>query len=151
MKYLSEYRNLEATKSYLNLIEKTITKPWNIMEICGGQTHSLVKNCIMDLLPEEVNMIHGPGCPVCVTSLALIDEAIYLAEEKNVILCSFGDMLRVPGSSKSLLEAKARGADVRIVYSPLDAIKIAKENTSASYYKTSREKMIYVIAKKITS
>ena len=127
MKYLSEYRNLEATKSYLQLIENTITKPWNIMEICGGQTHGLVKNGILDLLPDKVTMIHGPGCPVCVTPLNLIDKAIELLEN-NVIVCSFGDMIRVPGSKKSLLEAKSQGGDLRILYSPLEAVKVAKEN-----------------------
>ena len=128
MKYLEEFRSPELVKEYLAEIHAVVTKPWNIMEICGGQTHSLVKNGILDLLPDEINMIHGPGCPVCVTPLALIDEAIYLAEKENVILCSFGDMLRVPGSEKSLLEAKAGGAEIRIVYSPLDAVKLAKEN-----------------------
>jgi hydrogenase expression/formation protein HypD len=98
------------------------------MEICGGQTHSLVKNGILDLLPELITMVHGPGCPVCVTSISVIDEAIFLAEQSNVILCSFGDMLRVPGSNKNLLEVKAEGADVRILYSPLEAVRIAKEN-----------------------
>lgn len=127
MKYLTEYRNLEATKSYLELIEKTITKPWKIMEICGGQTHGLVKNGILDLLPEKVQMIHGPGCPVCVTPLNLIDKAIELLEN-GVIVCSFGDMIRVPGSKKSLLEAKANGGDLRILYSPLEAVNIAKKN-----------------------
>ena len=127
MKYLTEYRNLEATKSYLELIEKTITKPWNIMEICGGQTHGLVKNGILDLLPDNVQMIHGPGCPVCVTPLNLIDKAIELLEN-GVIVCSFGDMIRVPGSKKSLLEAKADGGDLRILYSPIEAVKIAKNN-----------------------
>ena len=127
MKYLSEYRNLETTKGYLKLIEKAITKPWNIMEICGGQTHGLVKNGILDLLPEKVRMIHGPGCPVCVTPLNLIDKAIELLEN-DVIVCSFGDMIRVPGSKKSLLEVKARGGDLRILYSPLEAVNIAKNN-----------------------
>ena len=127
MKYLSEYRNLEATKSYLKLIENTIAKPWKIMEICGGQTHGLVKNGILDLLPDNVQMIHGPGCPVCVTPLNLIDKAIELLEN-GIIVCSFGDMIRVPGSKKSLLEAKAHGGDLRILYSPLEAVKIAKEN-----------------------
>lgn len=127
MKYLSEYRNLEATKSYLKLIESTATKPWNIMEICGGQTHGLVKNGILDLLPDNVRMIHGPGCPVCVTPLNLIDKAIELLEN-NVIVCSFGDMVRVPGSKKSLLEAKSNGGDLRILYSPLEAVHIARDN-----------------------
>lgn len=127
MKYLSEYRNLEATKRYLELIEKTATKTWNIMEICGGQTHGLVKNGIINLLPENVRMIHGPGCPVCVTPLNLIDKAVELLEN-GVIVCSFGDMVRVPGSKKSLLEAKANGGDLRILYSPLEAVNIAKQN-----------------------
>lgn len=127
MKYLTEYRNLEATKKYLELIEKTITKKWNIMEICGGQTHGLVKNGILELLPEKVQMIHGPGCPVCVTPLNLIDKAIELLQN-DVIVCSFGDMIRVPGSKKSLLEAKSQGGDLRILYSPLEAVRIAREN-----------------------
>ena len=127
MKYLNEYRNLEATKGYLKLIEQTVTKPWNIMEICGGQTHSLVRNGILDLLPDEVRMIHGPGCPVCVTPLNLIDKAIELLEQ-GVIVCSFGDMVRVPGSKKSLQEAKADGGDLRILYSPMEAVKIAREH-----------------------
>ncbi len=127
MKYLSEYRNLEATKSYLQKIENSITKPWNIMEICGGQTHGFVKNGLIDLLPEKVRMIHGPGCPVCVTPLDLIDKAIELLEN-GVIVCSFGDMIRVPGSKKSLLETKANGGDLRILYSPIEAVTIAKNN-----------------------
>lgn len=128
MKYLSEYRDPKLVEQYLDEIKKTVTQPWTIMEVCGGQTHSLVKNGILDLLPNEITMVHGPGCPVCVTPLNLIDKAVYLAEELNVILCSFGDMLRVPGSEKSLLEAKANGADIRILYSPLEAVKIAQEN-----------------------
>lgn len=128
MKYISEFRNPELTKKYLQDIKDTVTQPWSIMEVCGGQTHSLVKNGILDLLPKEINMIHGPGCPVCVTPLNLIDKAVHLALDKKVILCSFGDMLRVPGSKKSLLEAKAEGADVRILYSPLEAVKLAEEN-----------------------
>ena len=127
MKYLSEYRNFESTKKILDEIHKITTREWNIMEICGGQTHSLVKNGILELLPEKVRMIHGPGCPVCVTPLNLIDKAIELLE-KGVIVCSFGDMIRVPGSKKSLLEAKAVGGDLRILYSPLEAVSIAKEN-----------------------
>ena len=127
MKYLSEYRNLESTKKYLDEIHKITTRNWNVMEICGGQTHSLVKNGILELLPEKVRMIHGPGCPVCVTTLNLIDKAIELLEN-DVIVCSFGDMIRVPGSKKSLLEAKANGGDLRILYSPIEAVSIAKEN-----------------------
>ncbi|NND33492.1 MAG: hydrogenase formation protein HypD, partial [Saprospiraceae bacterium] len=128
MKYLEEYRDKERVKKYLEEIHSIVTKSWNIMEICGGQTHSLVKNGIINLLPEKINMIHGPGCPVCVTPIHLIDHAIKLSLIEHVILCSFGDMLRVPGSGPSLLEAKAQGADVRIVYSPLDAVAIAKRH-----------------------
>jgi hydrogenase expression/formation protein HypD len=128
MKYMNEYRDPELAKQYLEEIKKTVTQPWSIMEVCGGQTHSLVKNGIIDMLPKEVTMIHGPGCPVCVTSLSLIDKAIHLAQHENVILCSFGDMLRVPGSKNNLLEAKAKGADIRILYSPLEAVKIAENN-----------------------
>lgn len=115
-------------EKYLDELHKTVSQPWTIMEVCGGQTHSLVKNGILNMLPKEVTMVHGPGCPVCVTPLNLIDKAVYLAEEKNVILCSFGDMLRVPGSKRSLLEAKANGADVRILYSPLEAVKLAQQH-----------------------
>ena len=128
MKFLTEYRDSELALKVLNEIERTVTKPWRIMEVCGGQTHSLVKNGILGVLPKEITMVHGPGCPVCVTPLHLIDKAIYLAEEKGVVLCSFGDMIRVPGSKKSILEAKAQGADIRILYSPLEAVNIAKEN-----------------------
>jgi hydrogenase expression/formation protein HypD len=128
MKHLTEYRDPKLAQQVLEEIKRTVTKPWKIMEVCGGQTHSLVKNGILNVLPKEITMVHGPGCPVCVTPLHLIDKAIYLAEEKNVILCSFGDMLRVPGSKKSLLEAKAQGADIRILYSPLEAVNIAKDN-----------------------
>ncbi len=129
MKYLQEFRDPVMSQRYLEEINKIVTQSWTIMEVCGGQTHSLVKNGILNLLPEKINMVHGPGCPVCVTPLNLIDKAIYLAEEQDVILCSYGDMLRVPGSSKSLLEAKAEGAEVRIVYSPLEAVNIAMKNT----------------------
>ncbi|MEO0898116.1 MAG: hydrogenase formation protein HypD [Bacteroidota bacterium] len=128
MKYLTEYRDPELANQYLDEIKKTVTQPWKIMEVCGGQTHSLVKHGIINILPDEITMIHGPGCPVCVTPLEKIDKAIHLAEQDNVILCSFGDMLRVPGSKKSLLQAKAEGADVRILYSPLEAVKLAIDN-----------------------
>ena len=128
MKYLSEYRDPEMVGKYLKEIRQTVTRSWKIMEICGGQTHSLVKNGLLSLLPKEITMVHGPGCPVCVTPINLIDKAVHLALEKQVILCSFGDMLRVPGSEKSLLQAKAEGADVRIVYSPLEAVKLAKKH-----------------------
>lgn len=128
MKYLSEYRDPELVKQYLEEIHRITTRPWKLMEICGGQTHGLVKNGILDMLPDKVMMVHGPGCPVCVTPVSIIDEAIYLAQQPDIIICSFGDMLRVPGSQKSLLEAKAEGADVRILYSPLEAVQLAKEN-----------------------
>jgi hydrogenase expression/formation protein HypD len=128
MKYLSEYRNPELAEQFLEEIHRVTTRPWTLMEICGGQTHSLVKNGLLDMLPDLITMVHGPGCPVCVTSISVIDEAIWLAEQPNVILCSFGDMLRVPGSKKSLLEAKAAGADIRILYSPLEAVQLAADN-----------------------
>ncbi|MDR1743072.1 MAG: hydrogenase formation protein HypD [Dysgonamonadaceae bacterium] len=127
MKFLTEYRNAEWVKRYLAAIEKIATKRWNIMEICGGQTHSLVKNGLLELLPENISMIHGPGCPVCVTSTSLIDKAVSLMEQ-GVVVCSFGDMVRVPGSRKSLLEAKAEGGKLKVLYSPLEAVRIAKEN-----------------------
>jgi len=128
MKYLKEFRDPELVKKLLDQIKNTVSQSWTIMEVCGGQTHSLVKNGLLTLLPKEVQMVHGPGCPVCVTPLNMIDKAIYLAEEKGVILCSFGDMLRVPGSKKSLLQAKAAGADIRTLYSPLEAVKLAEDN-----------------------
>lgn len=128
MKYLSEYRDPEQARLYLEEIHRVTTKPWKLMEICGGQTHSLVRNGILDLLPEQITMVHGPGCPVCVTSVSVIDEAIYLAQQPDVIFCSFGDMLRVPGSEKSLLEVRSAGADIRILYSPLEAVQLAIDN-----------------------
>ncbi len=128
MKFITEYRDPKLAKAFLEEINKTVTRPWSIMEVCGGQTHSLVKHGILQLLPDEIRMIHGPGCPVCVTPISLIDKAVFLTLQQNVILCSFGDMLRVPGSKLSLLEAKAAGGDVRIVYSPLDALEIAAQN-----------------------
>lgn len=128
MKHLSEYRDPHLVQQYADELKRITTRPWTIMEVCGGQTHSLVKNGILGMLPQHITMVHGPGCPVCVTPVSLIDKAIYLAERNNVILCSFGDMLRVPGSQRSLLEVKAHGADVRILYSPLEAVKLAQEN-----------------------
>jgi hydrogenase expression/formation protein HypD len=130
MKFLSEYRDPHLVEQYLTEIRRITTRPWTLMEICGGQTHSLVKNGILEMLPKELTMVHGPGCPVCVTPVSVIDEAIWLASQPNVILCSFGDMLRVPGSKESLLEVKARGGDVRMVYSPLEAVEFAKQNPS---------------------
>jgi hydrogenase expression/formation protein HypD len=125
MKYLHEYRDADLVAQYMAEIRQSATRPWTIMEVCGGQTHSLVKNGLLQMLPDTVRMVHGPGCPVCVTPMHLIDQAVHLATEKGVILCSYGDMLRVPGAQKSLLEAKAEGADVRVLYSPLEAVKLA--------------------------
>ncbi|MBR2558067.1 MAG: hydrogenase formation protein HypD [Sediminibacterium sp.] len=127
MKYVTEYRDADIVHSYLACIKSIVTKPWTIMEVCGGQTHSLVKHGLLDILPPEITIVHGPGCPVCVTPQSLINQAVSLSIDHKVILCSFGDMLRVPGSKMSLLEAKARGADVRILYSPLEAVEIAKK------------------------
>ncbi len=128
MKYLEEYRNPEIAKRILDEIFAVTTKPWVIMEICGGQTHAIMKNGIDQILPKEIELVHGPGCPVCVTPLEKIDRALEIAAQPEVIFTSFGDMLRVPGSKKDLFMAKSQGADVRIVYSPLDAVKIAREN-----------------------
>lgn len=128
MKYIDEYRDAKAARRYADLIARLVTKPWTIMEVCGGQTHAIVKFGIDDLLPKTITLVHGPGCPVCVTSLELIDKAIAIASRPEVVFCSFGDMLRVPGSQKDLLTVKAAGGDVRIVYSPLDALKIARDN-----------------------
>ena len=128
MKYLDEFRDPDIARRILGEIRTVTTRPWVIMEICGGQTHSIIKNGIHQLLPDEIELIHGPGCPVCVTPLELIDRAIAIAGMPGVILTSFGDMLRVPGSQKDLFVAKSEGADVRVVYSPLDAVKLAREN-----------------------
>ncbi|HWR35310.1 MAG TPA: hydrogenase formation protein HypD [Clostridia bacterium] len=128
MKFVTEYRDAAAAAEYAAAITRVTTRPWTIMEICGGQTHSIVKFGIDELLPKKITLVHGPGCPVCVTPLELIDKAIAIAGRPEVIFCSFGDMLRVPGSERDLFEVKARGGDVRILYSPMDALKIAKEN-----------------------
>ena len=128
MKYLDEFRNPAIARRILGEIEKIVTRPWVIMEICGGQTHSIIKNGINQLLPEEIELVHGPGCPVCVTPLELIDKAVAVAARPEVIFTSFGDMLRVPGSEKDLFMVKSEGGDVRVVYSPLDAVQIAREN-----------------------
>jgi hydrogenase expression/formation protein HypD len=128
MKFVDEYRSEDLARKIADEIKKTVTRPWVLMEICGGQTHSIVKYGIDYLLPCEVELVHGPGCPVCVTSLEMIDKAHRIAEQRNVIFCSFGDMLRVPGSEVDLLIVKSRGSDIRIVYSPLDCLKIAKAN-----------------------
>jgi hydrogenase expression/formation protein HypD len=128
MKFIDEYRDSSAVKKLAESIKKITRQPWSIMEICGGQTHSILKNNLEDLLPEEISLIHGPGCPVCVTPVEFIDKAVSIASRKNTILVSFGDMLRVPGSKEDLLSAKADGGCVKIVYSPLDALKIAESN-----------------------
>jgi hydrogenase expression/formation protein HypD len=128
MKYLDEYRDGEGARQLAREIHRVTTRAWNIMEVCGGQTHAIVKFGIDELLPKQITLIHGPGCPVCVTSVELIDKALEIAAQPNVIFTSFGDMLRVPGSTTDLLSVKAKGGDVRIVYSPLDAVKLAREN-----------------------
>ena len=125
MKYVDEYRSEEAARAVASEIRKTTTRRWTIMEICGGQTHTIVKFGIEDLLPPEITLVHGPGCPVCVTPLEIIDKAVAIASRPDCVFTSFGDMLRVPGSTKDLLSVKASGGDVRIVYSPLDAVSLA--------------------------
>ncbi len=128
MRYVDEFRDATLMRRYADRIAATVSRPWTIMEICGGQTHSIVRHGIDRLLPDGVSLLHGPGCPVCVTPTDIIDAAIAIASRPDVIFCSFGDMLRVPGSKASLLSAKARGADVRMVYSPLDALAIARRS-----------------------
>jgi hydrogenase expression/formation protein HypD len=130
MKYVNEYRDEKAARGYADALARLTTKPWTLMEVCGGQTHAIVRFGVDELLPEKVTLVQGPGCPVCVTPVELIEKAIEIASMPNVIFCSFGDMLRVPGSSKDLLTVKAEGGDVRIVYSPLDALEVAVENPS---------------------
>lgn len=128
MKYVDEYRDNEQVQSLLRAIRKVTTRPWHIMEICGGQTHAIARHRLEELLPEEIRLLHGPGCPVCVTPVSLIDQALELAKQPSVILASFGDMMRVPGTKEDLLQAKAHGADVRMLYSPLDAVGLAEAN-----------------------
>jgi hydrogenase expression/formation protein HypD len=128
MRHVDEYRDPAAVESVVRRIRETVTRPWTLMEVCGGQTHSILKFGMDELLPEAVHLVHGPGCPVCVTPLALIERAIAIASRTDTIFCSFGDMLRVPGSRDDLLTVKARGGDVRIVYSPLDAVRLARQN-----------------------
>jgi hydrogenase expression/formation protein HypD len=130
MKYLDEYRDAMAARRYAEAIARVVKRPWTLMEVCGGQTHAIVKFGIDELLPGGLSLIHGPGCPVCVTPLELIDKAIEIARRPGVTFCSFGDMLRVPGSERDLFSVKAEGGDVRIVYSPLDAVRIAREDPS---------------------
>ena len=128
MKYLDEFRDPVAARTLVEQIKRRTTRTWTIMEVCGGQTHSIIRNGIDQLLGDAVEFIHGPGCPVCVTPLEMIDRALEIAARDDVIFCSFGDMLRVPGSRQDLFSVRARGGDVRIVYSPLDATRIAAEN-----------------------
>ena len=128
MKYLTEFRNGEIARTLAREIHALATRPWKIMEVCGGQTHSIIKNGIDQMLPAQIEMVHGPGCPVCVTPLELIDKALAIAAQPGVIFCSFGDMLRVPGSEGDLFQVKGRGGDVRVVYSPLDALELAVRN-----------------------
>ena len=126
MKYLTEYRDADTARRLAAEIGRIVTRPWAIMEVCGGQTHSIIRNGVDQLLPSEVELIHGPGCPVCVTPLETIDRALAIAAQPGVIFCSFGDMLRVPGSRENLFSVKGRGGDVRVVYSPLDAVTLAQ-------------------------
>lgn len=128
MRYLDEFGDAELARRLLDDIAAAVTRPWALMEVCGGQTHTIIRNGIDQLLPDEVEMIHGPGCPVCVTPLETIDRALAIAARPEVIFCSFGDMVRVPGSQQDLFGVKSRGGDVRVVYSPLDAVRIAREN-----------------------
>ncbi|WP_216916854.1 hydrogenase formation protein HypD [Nocardia noduli] len=128
MKYLDEFSDPELAKNLLDQIHAATNRRWAIMEVCGGQTHSIIRHGIDQLLPDEIEMIHGPGCPVCVTPLEVIDKALEIAATPGVIFCSFGDMLRVPGSERDLFRVKSEGGDVRVVYSPLDALTVAKEN-----------------------
>jgi hydrogenase expression/formation protein HypD len=128
MRFLDEYRDDHIARALLERVAETVTRHWTVMEVCGGQTHTLIRQGIDQVLPPEIELVHGPGCPVCVTPLAMIDQAIEIAKRPDAILTSFGDMLRVPGSSEDLFMARAAGADVRVVYSPLDALEIARRN-----------------------
>jgi hydrogenase expression/formation protein HypD len=128
MKYVTEYRDAKLVNGVIAEIRRTVTRPWVLMEICGGQTHAIMRHGIDQLLPPEIELVHGPGCPVCVTPLELIDKALAIAARPEVIFCSYGDMLRVPGSQHDLFSIKAQGGDVRVVYSPLDAVRLAQAN-----------------------
>ena len=128
MKFIDEYREPAAAAACADALRRIVTRPWTVMEVCGGQTHAIVKFGIDELLPPEVTLVHGPGCPVCVTPLEIIEKALEIASRRDVIFCSFGDMLRVPGRTTDLLSVKAAGGDVRIVYSPIDAVAIARNN-----------------------
>lgn len=128
MKYLDEFSDPQLARKLIEQIESVTTRRWSVMEVCGGQTHSIIRHGIDQLLPDQIEMIHGPGCPVCVTPLEIIDKALEIASRPELIFCSFGDMLRVPGSESDLFQIKSRGGDVRVVYSPLDALTVAKDN-----------------------
>jgi hydrogenase expression/formation protein HypD len=128
VKYLDEYRDDRVARSLVDRIYATVTRPWTLMEVCGGQTHTLIRQGIDQVLPSEIELVHGPGCPVCVTPVALIDRAVEIAKRPEAIVCSFGDMLRVPGTAEDLFMSRAAGGDVRVVYSPLDALTIARDN-----------------------
>ena len=128
MKYIEEFNDPELAQRLLEDIRATVTRPWAMMEVCGGQTHSIIRHGIDQLIPDEVELIHGPGCPVCVTPIEIIDKALEIASRPDVIFCSFGDMLRVPGSGRDLFRVKSEGGDVRVVYSPLDALTVARQN-----------------------
>jgi hydrogenase expression/formation protein HypD len=128
MKFVSEYRDEKMVRGVMDELRRIVTRPWVVMEICGGQTHSIVRHGLDQILPPEIELVHGPGCPVCVTPLELIDKALAIASRPDVIFCSYGDMLRVPGSGRDLFSVKASGGQVRVVYSPLDAVAIARQN-----------------------
>src|SRR3990172_6995365 len=128
MKYVTEYRDAALVKNVIEEIRRMVTRSWTLMEICGGQTHAIMRYGLDQLLPAEIELVHGPGCPVCVTPLELIDKALAIASQPEVIFTSYGDMLRVPGSDRDLFSVRAAGGDVRVVYSPLDAVKIAQHN-----------------------
>jgi hydrogenase expression/formation protein HypD len=128
VRYVDEFRDQDGARKLARALARLVTRPWTLMEVCGGQTHAIMKFGVDELLPPQVSLLHGPGCPVCVTPLELVDKAVQIAARPGVIFCSFGDMLRVPGTRHDLFHVKANGGDVRIVYSPLDALKIAREN-----------------------
>jgi len=132
VKYLDEFNDPVLARQLFAEIERITTRPWAIMEVCGGQTHSIIRNGIDQLLPDNIELIHGPGCPVCVTPVGMIDKALDIASQPGVIFCSFGDMLRVPGTSRDLFQVKSEGGDVRVVYSPLDAVKLAEQHPDRS-------------------
>jgi len=144
MKFLDEYRDAALTRQLAAKLAQRVTRPWTLMEVCGGQTHAIVKFGLDTLLPPGLELVHGPGCPVCVTPIELIDKALEIAARPEVIFCSFGDMLRVPGSKMDLLSVKARGGDVRIVYSPIDAVKLAQD-------KPSREVVFFAVGFETTA